>query len=104
MLSRKVKILAISLFLMGILVSLTGLCIASSIVRYSSDWPPSIDPAVGSEVESVTAQVNLFDPLIFPDTEGNFLPHVAKSWMYHLMDWFIPSICVRGLNFIMEVN
>ena len=80
MLSRKVKILAISLFLMGILVSLTGLCIASSIVRYSSDWPPSIDPAVGSEVESVTAQVNLFDPLIFPDTEGNFLPHVAKSW------------------------
>jgi len=81
MLSRKVKILAISLCLVGILLSLTGLGIAGSIVRQSSDWPMgAIGPALCSGSECITAQVNLFDPLVFPDTKGNVVPHLAKSW------------------------
>lgn len=82
MLSRKVKILLIILCMVGILIGISSIGIATSpsIVRYSSDWPPSIDPAVGAEVESVTAIVNLFDPLVFPDAKGDILPHIAKSW------------------------
>ena len=82
MLIRKSKILLIILCVIGILINVSSMGIASSpsIVRYSSDWPPSIDPAVGAEVESTTAIVNLFDPLVFPDTKGNILPHIAKSW------------------------
>ncbi len=80
MLNRKVKILAISLCLMGILLSLTGLGIAGSILRYSSDWPVSMDPGVKATVQAITAQVNLLDPLVFPDTKGNIIPHLAESW------------------------
>jgi len=80
MLNRKYKILVISLCLMGILLSLNGLGIAGSIVRYSSDWPVIIDPSVSSDAQALTAQVNLFDPLVFPDTKGNVVPHLAKSW------------------------
>lgn len=83
MLNKKVKILLISLFLMGMLVGLTSMCVASStsIVRYNSDWPISLDPcAMGVAVEHITAHLNLFDALVFADTEGNILPHIAKSW------------------------
>lgn len=82
MLNKKTKILSIILCILGILISISSIGIADSpsIVRYSSDWPVLIDPAVGLDFQSVTAIVNLFDPLVFVDTKGNIIPHVAKSW------------------------
>jgi peptide/nickel transport system substrate-binding protein len=82
MLNGKAKILSIILCILGILISIssTGIAASPSIVRYSSDWPVLIDPSVGSDVQSMTAIVNLFDPLVFVDTKGNIIPHVAKSW------------------------
>lgn len=80
MLNRKIKVLAISLCLMGILLSLTGLGIAGSILRYASPWPVKIDPGIGSDGQALTAQLNLLDPLVFPDTKGNIVPHLAESW------------------------
>lgn len=82
MLSRKVKILSIVLCMVGILIGISSVGIAESpsIVRYSSDCPPLIDPAVGADDDDRTAQVQLFDPLVFPDTKGGVVPHLAKSW------------------------
>jgi len=80
MLSQKAKILLILLCIIVMLISISGIGIASSILRISTDWPPNIDPGVGAEAESITAHVNLFDPLVFPDTKGNVVPHLAKSW------------------------
>ena len=80
MLNGKAKILLIILCMIGMLIGISGISIASSIVRYSSDWPVAIDPAVALDCQSHTAMVNLYDALILTDTEGNIIPHVAKSW------------------------
>ena len=83
MLNRKVKILAISLCLIAILIGLTGLSIAAekSKVRFTVDWPISLDPAViGAAVEHLTAHINLFDPLVSAGAGGSILPNIAKSW------------------------
>jgi len=84
MLNRKVKILSIVLCMVGILIGISSVGIAESpsIVRYGCDLTPSIDPAVGACADSLTAQIQLFDPLVFPDTKvfGDVVPHLAKSW------------------------
>jgi len=82
MLNGKTKILLITLCVVGILISILSMGIASSpsIVRYNADWPIIIDPSVGADCQSVTANVNLFDPLVSADTNGNIIPHVAESW------------------------
>jgi peptide/nickel transport system substrate-binding protein len=40
----------------------------------------TIDPAKGSDYTQVMAMVNLYDPLVFPDEEGDVQPHVAEDW------------------------
>jgi len=53
---------------------------ASGKLRAAFAWPTYIDPAVGSDESSKIAMSNLYDTLVFPDTNGNPLPHVAESW------------------------
>ncbi|KAB1197860.1 MULTISPECIES: ABC transporter substrate-binding protein [Haloferax] len=40
----------------------------------------TVDPAKGTDYTQVLALVNLYDPLVFPDTEGNLKPHLAEDW------------------------
>lgn len=40
----------------------------------------TVDPAKGTDYTQVMALVNLYDPLVFPDEEGNLKPHLAKDW------------------------
>jgi peptide/nickel transport system substrate-binding protein len=40
----------------------------------------TIDPAKGTDYTQTMALVNLYDPLVFPDTEGNLKPHLAEDW------------------------
>jgi len=40
----------------------------------------TIDPAKGTDYTQVMALVNLYDPLVFPDEEGNLQPHLADDW------------------------
>ncbi|WP_442904993.1 ABC transporter substrate-binding protein [Haladaptatus sp. CMSO5] len=40
----------------------------------------TIDPAKGTDYTQVLALVNLYDPLVFPDTEGNLQGHLAEDW------------------------
>jgi len=51
-----------------------------SIVRFSSDWPTYIDPAVGSDFSDTMAMVQLYDPLVFPNLDGSIRPHLAEKW------------------------
>ncbi len=43
-------------------------------------WPTYIDPAVGSDYSSTSALANLYDSLVFPNTDGGVDPHLAESW------------------------
>lgn len=52
----------------------------ATILRVGFAWPTYIDPAIGSDYSSSTALVNLYDPLIFPTTQGTLKPWVAESW------------------------
>jgi len=77
---KTVRILLISLCVVGILVSLGVAGAAERSLRTNWSWPTYIDPAVGSDFSSSTALVNLYDTLVYPDMKGNAQPHVAKSW------------------------
>jgi peptide/nickel transport system substrate-binding protein len=51
-----------------------------SIIRFGRDWPTYIDPGVGSSYTCQVAHANLYDPLVFPNTDGTVRPHVASEW------------------------
>ena len=51
-----------------------------SIVRMTQDWPTYYDPAVGSSFSCTISQINVYDPLVFPQTDGSVAPHIAKEW------------------------
>jgi len=78
--SKSVKILLISLSIIGILVSLGLAEAAERPLRTTWAWPTYIDPAVGSDFSSSVALVNLYDTLFYPDIKGDPQPHVAESW------------------------
>lgn len=79
--NRKVMILMVYLcIILGMLISLTGAVMASGMLRAAFAFPTYIDPAIGSDTSSQVALVNLYDTLVFPDTKGTPLPHVAESW------------------------
>lgn len=44
------------------------------------DWPTLIDPAVGNKGSDTVAALNMYDNLIFPNSDGTISPHVAKDW------------------------
>ncbi len=50
------------------------------VLRVSFAWPTAIDPAVGSDYSSATALANLYDTLIFPNSDGSVQPWLAESW------------------------
>lgn len=52
----------------------------TSIVRITSDWPTYFDPGVGSDFSDSIAMINVYDPLVFPQTDGTVAAHIAKEW------------------------
>ena len=44
------------------------------VLRFTNAWPTYIDPAVGSDFSSTSSLVNLYDSLVFPNTEGGVDP------------------------------
>ena len=52
----------------------------ATVLRTTEDWPTYYDPAVGSSFSCSTAQANIYDPLIFPQTDGSVRPHLATEW------------------------
>lgn len=44
------------------------------------DWPTLIDPAVGSKASDSIAMLNMYDTLVFPESDGTISSFVADSW------------------------
>ncbi|HOG01070.1 MAG: putative D,D-dipeptide-binding periplasmic protein DdpA precursor [Firmicutes bacterium ADurb.Bin248] len=44
------------------------------------DWPAYIDPGVGSKAADCISFVNLYDTLVFPNSDATISPMVAESW------------------------
>ena len=44
------------------------------------DWPAYIDPGVANKDADLMAIVNLYDSLVFPNTDGTVSPLVAETW------------------------
>ncbi|MGC9530210.1 MAG: ABC transporter substrate-binding protein [Candidatus Bipolaricaulaceae bacterium] len=65
-------------------VGLLAVCLAGAgaerPLRVTFAWPTYIDPAVGSDFSSSSSFVNLYDSLVYPDTDGSPIPHVATDW------------------------
>ncbi len=57
-----------------------SLAAEETVLRITFSWPTYIDPAVGSDFSSSSALCNLYDTLVFPNTEGEVDPHVAERW------------------------
>lgn len=76
---RSLLILAAGLVLLAGL-SLVGWSDGGGVLRVTFAWPTYIDPAVGSDFSSSSSFVNLYDTLVYPDTKGDPLPHVATAW------------------------
>ncbi len=53
---------------------------AGGPLRVTFAWPTYIDPAVGSDFSSSSSLVNLYDTLVYPNTNGDPLANVATSW------------------------
>ncbi len=76
---EKILLISLCIFIVGML-SLGSALAAERPLRTTWPAPVYIDPAVGSDGASSAAQVNLYDPIVYPDTKGNPQPHIAKSW------------------------
>jgi peptide/nickel transport system substrate-binding protein len=50
------------------------------VVRLGNAWPIYLDPAVGQDFASQRAQVNVYDPLVWPEPNGTISPWVAENW------------------------
>ncbi len=74
------RVLLIGVCVVGVLMSFGVVGAAERLLTTNWSWPTYIDPAVGSDFSSSTALVNLYDTLVYPDIEGDALPHVAESW------------------------
>lgn len=53
---------------------------AENILRVCNTNTPDIDPASGSDGASGQAMINLYDPLVSEDEEGNLIPFLAEDW------------------------
>lgn len=51
-----------------------------SIIRISVSGTANVDPAVGISNSSCLALVNLYDTLVFPNTDGGVDPWLAEKW------------------------
>ena len=49
----------------------------SRALRVTFSWPTYIDPAVGSDFSSTSSLCNLYDTLVFPNTDGGVDPGVG---------------------------
>jgi peptide/nickel transport system substrate-binding protein len=64
------------------------------VVRVGNAWPIYLDPAVGQDFASQRAQVNVYDPLVWPEPDGTISPWVAESW----------SISADGLVYTFKIR
>lgn len=46
----------------------------------ATDWPTRIDPAVGSKASDSIAMLNMYDTLVFPNSDGTTGAFVADKW------------------------
>lgn len=51
-----------------------------SIIRVTGSFPLYTDPSVGSNAIEASAQLNLYDALVFADKTGEIKPHLATAW------------------------
>jgi len=65
----------------------------NAIRHTAGSWPPSIDPAVGSDYTSSLALCNVYDTLVFPNPDGSVKPLLAKGW----------EISTDGLTYTFEL-
>jgi peptide/nickel transport system substrate-binding protein len=71
-----IGMLALALIGAGVL----GWAAGERELRVTFAWPTYIDPAVGSDFSSSSSFVNLYDSLVYPNVQGNPVPHIARSW------------------------
>jgi len=77
---RIIKMLIWGICIAGLLSLHAFPVVAEGILRSNWSWPTQIDPAIGKDYSSTAALVNIYDTLVYPDADGNPIPHVASKW------------------------
>ena len=57
-----------------------GAATESKIVRVAAQSISTVDPGIGTDLTSTMVYVNLYDSLVFPNTEGGIEPWLAERW------------------------
>jgi peptide/nickel transport system substrate-binding protein len=65
-----------------------------SILRTTQDWPTFSDPGVGNDQSDAITMANLYDPLVYPDLQGEPSPHIATDW----------SVSDDGIEYIFTIR
>jgi len=63
-------------------------------IRHSNSWAPRLDPGTGTNFLACTLLANIYDTLVFPNTDGSVKPWVAKNW----------TISEDGINYVFELQ
>jgi len=48
-------------------------------VTFSTTWPPRLDPALGQDFSSAICYANIYDSIVFPQSDGTAANHLAEN-------------------------
>ena len=67
--------------LLALLLS-TGAAPAQTVTLAQGVDPESLDPATDTLITSVSVMMNIYDSLVWRDSDGNLIPGLAESWEF----------------------
>ncbi len=80
----KLFITVIATLILIFLVSDSDLAFAKDVKRdktvvFDATWPPRLDPALGQDFSSSICYANIYDSIVFPQSDGTTINHLAEN-------------------------
>ncbi len=80
----KLFVIVIAIIVVSFLIPEANLAYAKVVKRdksvvFSAVWPPQLDPAVGQGFGSAICYANIYDSIIFPQSDGTTTNHLAEN-------------------------
>ena len=80
----KLFVIVIAIIVVSFLLPEANLAYAKGVKRdksvvFSAVWPPQIDPAVGQGFGSAICYANIYDSIVFPQSDGTTTNHLAEN-------------------------
>ena len=81
---RKLFVIVMAIIVVSFLIPEANLAYARVVKRdksvvFSAVWPPQLDPAVGQGFGSAICYANIYDSIVFPQSDGTIANHLAEN-------------------------